>query len=82
MNRREEFYFRVCDCGRVHAESRHFRLSFHPAEFIALLRQASGIGSIKGASAARQHQVSAEDREMPGDSEAGMIIRYPLITEQ
>jgi hypothetical protein len=46
MNCRDEFYIRVCDCGRIHVESRHFRLSLHPAEFVALLRRASAISPL------------------------------------
>jgi hypothetical protein len=75
MNSRDEFYIRVCDCGRIHLESRHFRLSFHPAEFVALLRRASGIGSMNGDLAAEHH------RAMPSDSDAGTIIHYPFSQE-
>jgi hypothetical protein len=62
MNGSEEFYIRVCDCGRIHVESRHFRLSFHPAEFVALLRRSSGIKSLNGNLAARRHLASVEGR--------------------
>jgi hypothetical protein len=75
MNCREEFYIRVCDCGRIHVESRHFRLSFHPVEFVALLRRASGIGSLSGDLPSKHH------RAMSRDSDAGTIIHYSFSGE-
>jgi hypothetical protein len=32
----------LCECGRVHVETRHCRRSFAPAEFLALARKAAG----------------------------------------
>lgn len=29
----------LCDCGRVHVETNHFRLSFTPDEFLVFLRR-------------------------------------------
>ncbi len=29
----------LCDCGRVHAETNHFRLSFAPDDFLVFLRR-------------------------------------------
>jgi hypothetical protein len=31
----------LCDCGRIHIESRHLRRSFMPTEFLKLLRAAA-----------------------------------------
>ncbi len=31
-----------CECGRIHIEAPHYRLSFTPAEFLARLRAAAG----------------------------------------
>jgi hypothetical protein len=31
----------LCDCGRIHVETAHSRLSFSPAEFVTLLRTAA-----------------------------------------
>jgi hypothetical protein len=81
INRSDEFYIRVCDCGRIHIESRHFRLSFHPAEFVTLLRRASGIGSLDEDLAAKHHRESAEDRAVARDSGAGAFIHYPFSRE-
>jgi hypothetical protein len=75
MNCREEFYIRVCDCGRIHVESRHFRLSFQPAEFVALLRRASGIGLLSGGLSSKHHQA------MSRDLDAGTIIHYSFSGE-
>jgi hypothetical protein len=33
----------LCDCGRVHLETKHDRQSFTPAEFIALVRRTAGV---------------------------------------
>jgi hypothetical protein len=81
MNCCDEFYIRVCDCGRIHVESLHFRLSFQPAEFVALLRLASGIGSLNEGLAANHHRESAEERAMSHDSDAGTFIHYPFSRE-
>lgn len=75
MNCREGFYIRVCDCGRIHVENRHFRLSFHPSEFVALLRRASRIGSLSG------DLFSKHQRAMSSDSDAGTIIHYSFSEE-
>jgi hypothetical protein len=75
MNCREEFYIRACDCGRIHVESRHFRLSFHPAEFVSLLRRASGGGSLNGNLVDKRH------RETSSDSGAGSVIHYSFSGE-
>jgi hypothetical protein len=34
----------LCDCGRVHVETRHCRKSYTPAEFLDCLRKAAGTG--------------------------------------
>lgn len=81
MNCGGEFYVRVCDCGRIHVENRHIRLSFHPAEFVALLRRTSGIESLNGVGAARHRRAFAEGRAMSSDSGAEKIIRYPFSQE-
>lgn len=37
----------LCDCGRIHLETRNCRMSFIPVEFVAWLRSsASGDGAI------------------------------------
>ena len=75
MNCCDEFYIRVCDCGRIHVESRHFRLSFHPADFVSLLRPASGIGSLNGDLVDKHHRATFSD------SGAGRIVNYSFSQE-
>jgi hypothetical protein len=81
MNRRDEFYIRVCDCGRIHVESRNFRLSFHPAEFVDLLLRALEGGSLNEDLTVINHRVSAEDHNLSRDADAGTIIHFPYPRE-
>lgn len=38
----------LCDCGRIHLETKHCRVSLTPAEFLRSLRCAAGEGSTRG----------------------------------
>lgn len=44
MKTDESVHIWLCDCGRVHIESRHQRQSFTPAEFLALLSNLARAG--------------------------------------
>lgn len=52
----------LCECGRVHVETRHCRRSFAPAEFLALVRKAAGRNGTEPLVTGSQHDVRFADR--------------------
>ena len=48
MNGSNKVRIWLCDCGRIHLETKHCRVSLMPAEFVRSLRRAAGEGSTRG----------------------------------
>lgn len=45
----------LCDCGRIHVETQHYRRSFSPAEFLGLLRRAAELERRRGFTTSPHH---------------------------
>lgn len=67
----------LCDCGRVHLESKHCRVSLTPAEFLNLLRRAA---DKDGAGVVAPQQPSYLD-EACTNTTASRAVRRLLLTE-
>lgn len=48
MNGSNKVRIWLCDCGRIHLETKHYRVSLLPAEFVRSLQRAAGEGSTRG----------------------------------
>jgi hypothetical protein len=67
----------LCDCGRVHVETRHCRVTFMPAEFLAHLRRAAGES---GARAIPPQQPTYQDEACVANS-ISRAARSPITLE-
>lgn len=67
----------LCDCGRVHLETKHCRVSLTPAEFLNLLRHAA---DKDGAGVVAPQQPSYLD-EACTNTTASRAVRRQLLTE-
>jgi len=67
----------LCDCGRVHLETKHCRESLTPAEFLICLRRAAGTD---GAGVVAPQQPSYLD-EACTNTTASRAARRSLLTE-
>lgn len=66
----------LCDCGRVHLETRNCRMSFMPTEFLAWLRSSAGVG---GARINPPQQSYLNEACEPGNLGSRAVQRQPLL---
>ncbi len=66
----------LCDCGRIHAETKNYRVSFTSTEFLALLRSSADAVSA-GITSSQQPRLTKEACEL-GNLDSRADQRLPL----